>query len=119
MNRRITQLVCIVLAVFGLSGAAALTTEGDRPRVAVVVVGSGTEDAAAIAKARELAEDRDAQLRVVRTLGDQLGATHLFAVQKYDYVLTIGVDRRIAIDPVAARYPGTRFVELSASTYRR
>jgi hypothetical protein len=25
-------------------------------------------------------------------------------------VLTIGVDRRIAIDPVSARYPDTRFV---------
>ena len=28
-----------------------------------------------------------------------------------DVVVAIGVDRRVAIDPVAARYPGTRFVE--------
>ena len=35
----------------------------------------------------------------------------MLAASRYDKVITIGVDRRIAIAPVAARFPETRFVE--------
>jgi basic membrane lipoprotein Med (substrate-binding protein (PBP1-ABC) superfamily) len=115
MNHRIRQFLSVVLAVFAISGAAALTAEGDQSKVAVVVAGPAAEQPATVARARQLAKDRGAQLRVTHTTADQLGVTHLLAAQRYDEVLTVGVDRRIAIDPVAARYPETRFVELSAS----
>jgi hypothetical protein len=112
MNHRIRQLFLVVLAVFAISGAAALTAEGDQPKVAVVVGGQAAEQPSVVARARDIATRRGAQLRVTHTTADTLGATHLLAAASYDEVLTIGVDRRIAIDPVAARFPNTRFVAL-------
>ena len=102
----------VLVAVFAISGAAALTAEGDQPKVAVVVAGQAAELPSVVARARDIAADRGAQLRVVHTTADQLGVTHLLAASRYDEVLTIGVDRRIAIDPVAARYPDVRFTEV-------
>ena len=110
MNHRIRQLLIAVVAVFAISGTAALTAEGDSPKVAVVVAGQAAEQPSVVARARDIATRRGAQLRVVHTTADQLGVTHLLAASRYDEVLTIGVDRRIAIDPVAARFPDTRFV---------
>jgi hypothetical protein len=112
MNHRIRQLVLVVMAVFAISGTAALTAEGDQPKVAVVVAGQAAEQPSVVARARDIAADRGAQLRVTHTTADTLGATHLLAASRYDEVLTIGVDRRIAIDPVAARYPHVRFTAL-------
>ena len=112
MNHRIRQLFLVVLAVFAISGAAALTAEGDQPKVAVVVAGQAAEQPSVVARARDIAADRGAQLRVTHTTADELGATHLLAAARYDEVLTIGVDRRIAIDPVAARYPDVRSTTL-------
>jgi hypothetical protein len=112
MNHRIGQLAVAVMAVFAISGAAALTAEGDQPKVAVVVAGQAAEQPSVVARARDIAADRGAQLRVVHTTADELGVTHLLAASRYDQVLTIGVDRRIAIDPVAARYPDVRFTDL-------
>jgi basic membrane lipoprotein Med (substrate-binding protein (PBP1-ABC) superfamily) len=110
MNHRIRQFLSILVAVFAISGAAALTAQGDQPKVAVVVAGHAAEQPSVVARARDIAADRGAQLRVTHTSADELGVTHLLAAQRYDEVLTIGVDRRIAIDPVSARYPDTRFV---------
>ena len=112
MNHRIRQLALAVVAVFAISGAAALTAEGDQPKVAVVVAGQAAEQPATLARARDITADRGAQLRVTHTTADELGVTHMLAASRYDEVLTIGVDRRIAIDPVAARYPQTRFSAL-------
>ena len=109
MNHRIRQLALAVAAVFAISGTAALTAEGDQPKVAVVVAGQAAEQPSVVARAREIASDRGAQLRVVHSTAEELGVTHLLAAQRYDEVVTIGVDRRIAIDPVTARYPDTRF----------
>jgi len=112
MNHRIRQFFLVVAAVFAISGAAALTAEGDQPKVAVVVAGQAAEQPSVVARARDIAADRGAQFRVTHTTADQLGVTHMLAASRYDEVLTIGVDRRIAIDPVAARYPQTRFSAL-------
>ena len=109
MNHRIRQLALAVVAVFAISGAAALTAEGDQPKVAVVVAGQAAEQPSEVARARDIAAERGAQLRVTHTTADSLGVTHVLAAQRYDEVLTIGVDRRIAIDPVTARFPDTRF----------
>jgi basic membrane lipoprotein Med (substrate-binding protein (PBP1-ABC) superfamily) len=118
MNHRIRQFLMIVVAVFAISGAAALTAEGDQPKVAVVVAGQAAEQPSVVARARDIAADRGAQLRVTHTTADELGVTHLLAASGYDQVITVGVDRRVAITPVAARYPETRFVELSASALK-
>jgi hypothetical protein len=112
MNHRIRQIIMVFVAVFAISGAAALTAEGDQPKVAVVVAGQAAEQPSVVARARDIAADRGAQLRVTHTTADELGVTHLLAASRYDEVLTIGVDRRIAIDPVAARYPDVRFTQL-------
>ena len=112
MNHEIPRLIGVVLAVFAISAAAALTHERERAKVAVVVAGQAAEQRDVVARARDIASARGAQLRVVHTTAGQLGVTHLLAASRYDEVLTIGVDRRIAIDPVTARYPDTRFVEM-------
>jgi hypothetical protein len=112
MTRRLRHFLTFVVALFAISGAAALTAEGDQPKVAVVVAGQAAEQPSLVAWARDLAADRGAQLRVVHTTSDELGVTHLLAASRYDEVLTIGADRRIAIDPVASRFPDTRFVAL-------
>ena len=53
-------------------------------------------------------------MRVVKTSSDQLGVTHMLAAKGYDKVLTVGVDRRIAITPVEKKFPHTRFVAAEA-----
>ena len=112
MNHRIRQFALAIAAVFAISGAGALTAEGEQPKVAVVVAGQAAEQPSVVARARDIADERGAQFRVVHTTADELGATHLLAAEGYDEVLTVGVDERIAIDPVAARYPNTRFEAL-------
>ena len=114
MNHRIRQFLTIVVAVFAISGAAALSAKGEQstPKVAVVVAGQAAEQPSVVARARDIAADRGAQLRVTHTTADELGVTHRLAAASYDEVLTIGVDRRIAIDPVTARFPDTRFVAI-------
>jgi hypothetical protein len=112
MNHRIRDIFMVFVAVFAIAGAAALTAEGDQPKVAVVVAGQAAEQPSVVARARDIAADRGAQLRVAHTNADALGVTHLLAASRYDEVLTIGVDRRIAIDPVASRFTDTRFVAL-------
>jgi basic membrane lipoprotein Med (substrate-binding protein (PBP1-ABC) superfamily) len=122
MNSRIRQFAVVALALFAGSAVAAglaQTAESDqKPLVAIVVAGQAADQPAVVERARKVAADEGAQLRVPRTTADQLGVTHLLAAAGYDKVITVGVDRRVAIAPVAARYPETRFVESSASTLK-
>jgi basic membrane lipoprotein Med (substrate-binding protein (PBP1-ABC) superfamily) len=121
MNHRVRQFAVVALALFAGSAVAAglaHTAENDRPKVAIVVAGQAAEQSAVVESARRLAAAEGAQLRVPRTTADELGVTHLLAASGYDQVITVGVDRRVAIAPVAARYPETRFVELSASALK-
>jgi hypothetical protein len=109
---RLAQFGGVALALFaGSAVAAALaqTPTKDQPRVAVVVTsGAGP---AAVAQARAAAQQQHAQLRVPRTTSEQLGVTHMLAASGYDEVITVGLDRGIAIAPVQARYPQVRFIE--------
>jgi basic membrane lipoprotein Med (substrate-binding protein (PBP1-ABC) superfamily) len=122
MNHRIRRFAGVALALFAGSAVAAglaETAESDRkPLVAIVVAGQAADQPAVVERARTLAADQGAQLRVPRTTDDQLGVTHLLAAAGYDKVITVGVDRRVAITPVAARYPETRFVESSADALK-
>jgi hypothetical protein len=108
---RIAQFAAIPLALFAGSAAAAALAPADDRRTALVVAGPAAEQADVVARARATAARSGAQLRVAHTTADQLGITHLLAASGYDTVTTIGVDRRIAIEPVAKHYPDTRFVE--------
>jgi len=107
MTRHLLLFAGLVLALVAVGVAA--PARGDQPGVAFVVAAS--QPPAVIERARTIAERTGAQLRVPVTTADQLGVTHLLAAAGYDEVITVGIDRRIAIAPVAARFPATRFIE--------
>ena len=111
MTRYLTLFAGLVLALVAVG--LAQPARGDQPKVAYVVAGDAAEQPATVARVRTLAARDGAQLRVPLTTADQLGVTHLLAASGYDKVITVGVDRRIAITPVAVRFPETRFVELA------
>ena len=105
-----TLIVAGVLALTVVSGLQPTDTTPDR-RAVVVVDAAAARDPAILAEARaavQAAGDR-AQLRVPRTATEQLSVTHLFAAQGYGLVIGVGLDRRVAVTPVAERYPSTRF----------
>jgi hypothetical protein len=101
-----TRTLITTLAL-ALVAAVALASPRDQPRVAVVLSGPAAQRPELLSAARAAHAD----VRVPRSAAEQLGVTHLLAAERYGTVVAIGVDRRVAIDPVAARYPGTRFVE--------
>ena len=81
------------------------------PRFVVVVDESAGRDAAAIDAATDAiraARGADGELRITRTPTEQLSVTSYFAARGYD-VVGVGLDPGIAVDPVAERYPNTRF----------
>jgi basic membrane lipoprotein Med (substrate-binding protein (PBP1-ABC) superfamily) len=99
----------VALAVVsGVQGASA----APQRRVVVVVDAAVAQQPAVLAEARAaVARAGDgAQLRVPRTPTEQLSVTHYFAAQGYTLVIGVGLDRRVAVTPVAAKYPDTRFV---------
>jgi basic membrane lipoprotein Med (substrate-binding protein (PBP1-ABC) superfamily) len=100
----------LVLAVAGCVQVASATPER---RVVVVVDASAGRDPAVLAEARAAVRRAGdgVQLRVPRTSTEQLSVTHYFAAQDYDMVIGVDLDRRVAVTPVAARYPDTRFVD--------
>jgi hypothetical protein len=108
IRTKIAQFVGITLAVFAGSAVAAAFPQHKATGQRAVVVAA--QDPQTIEHAKALAARDHAQVRVVRTYAEQLGATHMLAAQGYTTVTTVGVDERIAIKPVAERYPGTRFV---------
>ena len=106
-----TFLITGVLALTVVSGLAPAQTAPDR-RVVVVVDAAAARDPAVLAEARAAvaAAGDDAQLRVPRTATEQLSVTHLFAARGFGLVVGVGLDRRVAVAPVASHYPDTRFV---------
>jgi hypothetical protein len=100
-----------VLALTVVGGLAPAETAPDR-RAVVVVDAAAARDEAVLDEARAAvaAAGEDAQLRVPRTATEQLSVTHLFAARGYSLVVGVGLDRRVAVAPVASHYPNTRFV---------
>jgi hypothetical protein len=100
----------LALAAPGCVQASAATLER---RVVVVVDAAAGREPAVLAEAQAAVHRAGdgAQLRVPRTSTEQLSVTHYFAARGYDLVVGVGLDRRVAVAPVADRYPGTRFVE--------
>jgi hypothetical protein len=101
MTRIITATIALVLVA-----AVALADTRDKPRVAVVLAGQAAERADLINQVKQAGVD----LRVPRSAADQLGATHVLAADHYATVLVVGADREHGLDPVARRYPQTKFV---------
>jgi basic membrane lipoprotein Med (substrate-binding protein (PBP1-ABC) superfamily) len=110
MTQRLLLLAgLLALAVFGGLQTAAAAPER---RVVVVVDATAGADPAVLAEARAAvqAAGPQAQLRVPRTATEQLSVTHYFAARGYRLVVGVGLDRDVAVAPVAAQFPRTRFV---------
>jgi hypothetical protein len=110
MTRFLLITAVLVLGVAGFVFPAS-GQEPETPRFVVVVDESaGREQAAVEAATRAVTAARGAEgeLRVTRTPTEQLSVTRYFAARGYD-VVGVGLDPEIAVDPVAERYPDTRF----------
>jgi ABC-type sugar transport system substrate-binding protein len=99
-------LLLLLLATAALAGCA--TVAGAESGTGRVVVVADASVAPGIARAAQRAAGPGAELRFPRTATEQLSVTHWFAARGYD-VVAIGLSSRVAVDPVAARYPHVRF----------
>ena len=79
------------------------------PRFVVVVDTPAVERAAGAVTAAERATGAEGEVRIARTPTEQLSVTRFFAAQGYDAIVGVGLDEAVAVAPVAARYPATRF----------
>jgi basic membrane lipoprotein Med (substrate-binding protein (PBP1-ABC) superfamily) len=109
INRIVLFAGLLALIVFGGLQVASAAPER---RVAVVVDASAASDPAVLAEAEAAVEAAGsaAQLRVPRTATEQLSVTHYFAARGYRTVVGVGLDRDVAVAPVASQFPRTRFV---------
>ena len=115
-NRFILIAGLLALIVFGGLQTASASPER---RVAVVIDAAAGPAAVAEARAAVEAAGSEAQLRVPRTFTEQLSVTHYVAAQGYTQVVGVGLDRDIAVAPVAAKYPHTRFVAVEPGQVSR
>jgi basic membrane lipoprotein Med (substrate-binding protein (PBP1-ABC) superfamily) len=114
----IPVLVLLVLAVAGYVFEADSRTE-QPTRVLVVVDTAGRQDARLVERATAALRQAEragaeAELRVTRTPTQQLSVTHYFAAKRYDAIVGVNLDRAIAVAPVEAEYPDTRFALVAA-----
>jgi len=116
---RLLPIFLIAALVLGVAGFV-MPAEGQSPappRFVVVVDESAGRDQAAVdaaTRAVKAARGADGELRITRTPTEQLSVTSYFAARGYD-VIGVGLDRQIAVDPVAERYPDTRFTLTDSS----
>ena len=108
-----TQRFILIAGLLALIVFGGLQTASAAPerRVVVVVDASAEADPAVLAEAHAAvaAAGHAAQLRVPRTPTEQLSVTHYFAARGYRLVVGVGLDREVAVAPVAAEFPHTRF----------
>jgi len=106
------NLIVAGLLALALTGSVQAASAAPERRVVVVVDAAAGNDPAVLAEARAAVERAggEAQLRVPRTPTEQLSVTHYFAARGYDLVVGVGLDRHVAVQPVATRFPDTRFV---------
>jgi len=103
-------LIAGLLALIVFGGLQTASAAPER-RVVVVVDASAASDPAVLAEAQAAVKAvGSAQLRVPRTATEQLSVTHYFAARGYRLVVGVGLDRDVAVAPVAAKFPRTRFV---------
>ena len=113
-------LIAGLLALIVFGGLQAASAAPER-RVVVVVDATAGADPAALAEAEAAvnAAEPGAQLRIPRTPTEQLSVTHYFAAKGYGLVVGVGLDRDVAVAPVAAEYPRTRFVAVEPGQVAR
>ena len=109
MTYRFLTAGVLALAIFAVAQAAPAAPER---KVVVVVDAAASRDPAVLEEARAAVAraGSEAHLRVPRTSTEQLSVTHYFAAKGYDLVVGVGLDRRVAVTPVAEKYPQTTFV---------
>jgi hypothetical protein len=98
-------------ALVSLSALASSGSQGER--VAVVMDRSVAQDPARRAAAADWLQAKGAANiapRITNSPVQQLAVTSALAVRGYDVVVAVGLDRRVAIDPVVRRFPDLRVV---------
>lgn len=105
------SLVIVGLLALALVGVSQVASAAPERRVAVVVDTTAGENPAVLAEAQAAVARSHgaAELRVTRTPTEQLSVTHYFAVRGYDLVVGVGLDDRVAVTPVARKFPHTQF----------
>jgi ABC-type sugar transport system substrate-binding protein len=106
------SLIVAGLLALALVGVSAVASAAPERRIVVVVDTTAGIDPAVLAEA-QAAVDRShgtAELRVTRTPTEQLSVTHYFAARGYDLVVGVDLDDRVAVTPVARKYPHTQFL---------
>jgi hypothetical protein len=108
MTLRLTHFLIALALLVGVAGGAqaAPSGGGGAPASATVAVAPASDRAAA-ERARTYAARTGARLRLPRTLAEQLGVLHVLAARGTPVVVGFGLDRRVAVEPVARRYPQT------------
>jgi hypothetical protein len=108
-----TRVLITILASLAVLAGAAQAAGGSSPAhtdgVAVVLAGKAAQRNDLIAAAKGV------PVRVPRSAAEQLAVTHLLAARGERTVIGVGLDRRVAVAPVARRYPGTRFTAAQAN----
>ncbi len=107
-----TYRLLLIAALLAVTVFGALQTAAAAPERQVAVVVDAAAGPAAIAEAEAAVEaaGADAQLRVPRTPTEQLSVTHYLAAQGYSLVVGVGLDRDVAVAPVASKFRDTRIV---------
>ena len=116
MSNKIPTFIAAAVAAIAAAGCASVA-EGGQEKVLVVLGGTAAQSPALIEQARQAvagAAGVEAQLRVPKTAADELGVTHMAAARHYDEIITVDLDHRVSVEPVAERYPQVRFVATPA-----
>ena len=115
MTRSILIAAVLLLGVAGFVFPASGQSPAPSQFVVVVDESAGRDAAAVEAATRAVtgAKGAEGELRITRTPTEQLSVTRYFAARGYD-VVGVRLDRDIAVDPVAERYPDTRFTLVDA-----
>jgi hypothetical protein len=106
-------LTAVALAALVALSALASSNDPGAERVAVVMDSSVAHDPARRAAADEWLRTHGAASvapRIAAGPTQQLSVTSTLAVRGYDVIVAVGLDRRVAIDPVVQRYPALRVV---------
>jgi hypothetical protein len=103
------HLLIAALAAVAVTGAVQAAAAAPERKVVVVVDASAGPAVVAEAEAAVKAAGGEVELRVPRTPTEQLSVTHYFAVRRFDRIVGVGLDPRVAVRPVAEKYPETRF----------
>src|SRR4051812_41217561 len=113
--RRVAVGIAVAtVALAALVSLSALASSGKRTeRVAVVMDRSGATDTARRAAAADWLQAHGAANvtpRITNGPTQQLSVTSALAVRGYDVIVAVGLDKPVAIDPVARHYRDLRVV---------